>query len=135
SLLGLDVPTTRDALGIAYAQAASNMQAVHDGALVKRMHPGFGARAGITAALLAARGLTGARHVLEGPYGYLHLYERGAYRRERVPGGPRGPLEGTPPAPQPSPCPPHPHPALHAAPAPPAHGGRVPPRPLPLTPL
>jgi 2-methylcitrate dehydratase PrpD len=84
SLLGLDARTTREAFGIAYAQAATNMQAVQDGALVKRLHPGFGAKAGIMAARLAARGLTGARLVLEGPYGYLHLYERGAYRRERL---------------------------------------------------
>jgi 2-methylcitrate dehydratase PrpD len=115
SLLGLDARTTRDAFGIAYAQTATNMQAVHDGALVKRMHPGFGARAGIMAALLAARGLTGARRVLEGPYGYLHLYERGAYRRERILDGLGSAFEVTRLSVKPYPCSLDTHAAIMAA--------------------
>ncbi len=115
SLLGLDARTTREALGIAYAQTASNMQAVHDGALVKRFHPGFGAKGGIIAALLAARGLTGARLVLEGPYGYLSLYERGAYRRERILDGLGTSFEVTRLSVKPYPCSLDTHAAIMAA--------------------
>jgi 2-methylcitrate dehydratase PrpD len=115
SLLGLDPRTTRDALGIAYAQAAGNMQAVHDGALVKRLHPGFGAKAGVMAALLAGRGLTGARLVLEGPYGYLNLYERGACRPERILDGLGTAFEVTRLSMKPYPCSLDTHAAIMAA--------------------
>ena len=39
------------------------------GAMVKRMHPGRSAQAGVLAALLAARGFTGIDEVIEQPYG------------------------------------------------------------------
>jgi 2-methylcitrate dehydratase PrpD len=115
SLLELDARATREALGIAYAQTATNMQAVHDGALAKRLHPGFGAKGGVMAALLAARGLTGARRVLEGPYGYLNLYERGAYRRERILDGLGASFEVTRLSVKPYPCSLDTHAAIMAA--------------------
>ena len=70
------------ALGIAYVQAAGNSQTVEDGALVKRMQVGFAARAGVVAAQLAGRGVTGPLRVFEGRHGYFTLYERGDYNRE-----------------------------------------------------
>jgi len=39
---------------------------------VKRLHPGWGAQAGLTAALLAAEGFTGPSEVLEGKYGFFN---------------------------------------------------------------
>jgi 2-methylcitrate dehydratase PrpD len=81
-LLGLDREKMLHALGIAYHQCAGNSQAVDDGALTKRLGPGLAARAGITAALMAARGITGARNILEGRYGLFNQYHGGDYSRE-----------------------------------------------------
>lgn len=81
-IMRLDFPQFLDALGIAYAQVSTTLQSNMDGALVKRMHPGFAAQAGVFSCQLAQRGITGARNILEGPYGYFQLYERGAYNPE-----------------------------------------------------
>jgi len=76
-ILGLDRDQISDALGIAYAQTAGNAQGLLEGRLVKRMQPAFAASAGVTAAFLASRGVTGSRAFLTGTYGYYPLYERG----------------------------------------------------------
>jgi 2-methylcitrate dehydratase PrpD len=68
-----------DALGIAYHQCAGNMQCIHDGALTKRMGPGFASRGGITAALMAEKGITGAKNCLEGKAGLYNVYHGGDY--------------------------------------------------------
>lgn len=78
-LLGLPFEGVLNACGVAYSQCAANVQPLRDGATVKRFHAGFAARNGVVAATLARNGLTGARHFLEGPYGYYNLYERGEY--------------------------------------------------------
>ncbi|MCJ7605795.1 MAG: MmgE/PrpD family protein [Dehalococcoidales bacterium] len=78
-LMALDEERTTNALGIAYHQCAGNSQAVNDGVLTKRMGPGLAARGGITAALMAERGITGARNILEGEYGLFNLYHGGDY--------------------------------------------------------
>ncbi len=72
------------ALGIAFSQTAGNMQAVVDGALVKRMQPGFMARNGIFSVFLAERGITGPGNLTEGKFGFLELYRRGEVHRERI---------------------------------------------------
>ncbi len=61
---------TVNAMGIAFSQAAGNLQAVVDGALVKRMQPGFMVRSGIFSVLLAERGISGPAGTMEGKYGY-----------------------------------------------------------------
>lgn len=81
-LMGLDSEKLTNALGIAYHQCAGNSQAVNDGVLTKRMGPGLAARGGITAALMAERGITGARNILEGEYGMFNLYHGGDYDRD-----------------------------------------------------
>jgi 2-methylcitrate dehydratase PrpD len=81
-LLDYDAPSINHALGIAYVQAAGNSQTVEDGALVKRMQVGFAARAGVVAAQLAGRGVTGPLRIFEGKHGYFTLYERGDYNRD-----------------------------------------------------
>lgn len=80
--LRLDAETTRHALGIAYAQAAGNGQATLDSALTKRLQAGFAARAGVTAAVLAAAGITGARDVFEGERGWFRVYHGSRYDRD-----------------------------------------------------
>lgn len=83
-MLGLSFPQFVDALGIAYAQVSTTLQSNIDGALVKRMHPAFGVHAGILSCQLAQKGITGARGVLEGRFGYMNLYERGCFNRDQI---------------------------------------------------
>ncbi len=78
-LLKLNADRMVNALGIAYHQCAGNSQAVDDGAMTKRLGPGLAAAGGITAALMAERGITGAHNVLEGGYGFFNQYHGGDY--------------------------------------------------------
>ncbi|OGO30258.1 MAG: hypothetical protein A2Z29_09100 [Chloroflexi bacterium RBG_16_56_11] len=78
-ILGLDEKKLVNALGIAYHQCSGNGQCVNEGSLTKRMGPGFAARAGIMAAFLAGRGVTGAENCLEGELGIFNLYHGGKY--------------------------------------------------------
>ena len=78
-LLGLDEDRLVNALGIAYHQCSGNGQCVTEGALTKRMGPGFAARGGIVAALMAEKGITGAKDCLEGEVGLYNLYHKGEY--------------------------------------------------------
>lgn len=83
-LAGLTEERMLHALGIAYSQAAGNIQSVRDGALVKRIQPGLAARGAILAVDLARRGLTGPSNIFEGTYGFFNLYERGSYDRNEI---------------------------------------------------
>jgi 2-methylcitrate dehydratase PrpD len=67
-MLQLKPLKTLHALGIAGTQAAGLMAAQH-ASMVKRMHPGRSAQAGVYGALLAAKGFTGIEDILEAPYG------------------------------------------------------------------
>lgn len=67
-MLRLNPDKTVHALGIAGTQAAGLMAAQHS-SMVKRMHPGRSAQAGVYGALLAAKGFTGIEDILEAPYG------------------------------------------------------------------
>ena len=78
-ILGLDEETLVNAMGIAYHQCSGNGQCVTEGALTKRMGPGFAARGGIVAALMAQKGITGAKECLEGEVGLFNLYVKGEY--------------------------------------------------------
>jgi 2-methylcitrate dehydratase PrpD len=78
-LLGLDEDRVVNAIGIAYHQCSGNGQCVTEGTLTKRMGPGFAARGGIVAALMAGKGITGARESLEGEVGLFKLYHKGEY--------------------------------------------------------
>jgi 2-methylcitrate dehydratase PrpD len=77
-VLQLSEERMRHALGIAYSQAAGNVQCIRDGALTKRMQLGFAAQAGVSAAYLARGGITGTTHTFDGPYGFLRLYDHDA---------------------------------------------------------
>jgi 2-methylcitrate dehydratase PrpD len=77
-LLKLDVMQTRHALGIAFMQASGTQQANIDPSLSKRMMSAFAARAGVQAALLAQRGITGPAQAIEGKFGLLNMYQSGS---------------------------------------------------------
>jgi 2-methylcitrate dehydratase PrpD len=81
-IMRLDEEKMINAIGLAYHQCGGAGSGVGDGALAKRMGPGFAAKAGVTAALMAERGITGERSSLEGREGRGGLYNtyiRGDY--------------------------------------------------------
>lgn len=81
-ILGFDEEKICNSLGIAYAKCSGNIQAHTEGALTVRLQQGFGSMSGILAIILADKGLTGAKDILEGKYGYYSLYMRGNYNPE-----------------------------------------------------
>lgn len=79
-LLGLNVDTIEDALGIACTQACGLMSAQY-GSMVKRMQHGFASRNGLFSAIMASQNYTGIKKVLEVPYGgYISTFGNGAKR-------------------------------------------------------
>ena len=78
-IMGLDEEKMINALGLAYHQCGGAGSGVGDGALAKRMGPGLAAKAGITSALMAERGITGERDPLEGRTGLFITYMGGDY--------------------------------------------------------
>jgi aconitate decarboxylase len=78
-LWGFNAETTVQALGIVYSQLSCTLQSHREGASVNTMQSGFGAKAGLIAAALAKRGITGPRDCLTGMFGYYPLYEGGNY--------------------------------------------------------
>ena len=78
----LDREKMWDAFGISYCQTAGNVQCMLDGVLVKRMQPAFAAKSAILSTLLAERGITGTKNVLEGDFGFFKLYEGNDYDKD-----------------------------------------------------
>lgn len=76
-VLGLDQRQMVNALGIVYSQAAGNHQVIRDGALTKRMQPGFAAMSALLAVQMARRGIRGAQSTFDGADGLLRVYLRG----------------------------------------------------------
>lgn len=68
-LLGLDADRMQHALGSAGTQAAGLWEFLRDAADSKQLHTAKAAGDGLLAAYLAREGLTGAKHILEGPQG------------------------------------------------------------------
>jgi 2-methylcitrate dehydratase PrpD len=85
-VLGLNEEQMVYAFGIAYHQCSGNGQCTVDGALTKRMGPGFSVRGGVTSALMAQRGVTGARNSLEGEVGLFKVYHHGEYDKKILTG-------------------------------------------------
>jgi 2-methylcitrate dehydratase PrpD len=78
-ILDLNEEQMLNALGLAYSQASGNGQCVRDGALSKRLQPGFAVRAALQGVLLAQRGVTGAHNLFQGDFGLYPVYLRGEY--------------------------------------------------------
>jgi 2-methylcitrate dehydratase PrpD len=83
-VLGLDVAQMINALGIAYSQVAGNHQVTRDGALTKRMQPGFAAQSALVSVQLARRGVRGAQATFEGVDGFLRVYLRDRCDRDML---------------------------------------------------
>ena len=77
-MLGLSVEQIISAQGINSSTAAGLQVFLETGAWTKRMHPGWGALAGITAAQMAKAGFKGPERPYEGKFGLFetHLQER-----------------------------------------------------------
>ncbi|MBY6706132.1 MmgE/PrpD family protein [Rhodococcus sp. BP-241] len=63
-----------DTLGIAASMAAGIIEANRTGGTVKRMHCGWAAHSGVSAAGLARHGITGPPTVLEGRFGFFQAW-------------------------------------------------------------
>src|SRR5882672_6053581 len=76
SLMGLSARQTAHAFGIAGSLAGGLLAFAKagSGGMVKRLHLGRAAEAGVVAARLAQRGYEGPRNVLEGRYGLLDAF-------------------------------------------------------------
>ncbi len=70
-LLGCEADGLADAMGIAASMGAGLIEANRTGGSVKRLHCGWAAHGGVTAAMLAANGMTGPPTVLEGRFGFF----------------------------------------------------------------
>lgn len=73
NLLGLSSDQTVHALAFAAAYASGLVNWL-SGGMVKAIHAGKAAKAGIESSLLAAVGITGPRKIFEGNYGFCHAY-------------------------------------------------------------
>jgi len=103
-----------DAIGIGYHQSSGNGQCVKDGALTKRLGPGFAVKGGITAALMAKMGVTGAKNSLEGEWGLYRQFMDGDYGPEILKADLGKRFEGVNVAIKPYPCCRGIHPAIDA---------------------
>ena len=68
-LMGLPKEVLVNALGICGSQAAALQEFLHDGTLVKKIHPGWGAHSALYALMMAKGGLSGPLKVFEGDFG------------------------------------------------------------------
>jgi 2-methylcitrate dehydratase PrpD len=86
-VLGLAPSEMVNALGIVYSQVAGNHQVSREGALTKRMQPGFAAQAALVSAQLAQRGVSGAQATFEGVDGFVRVYLRDRLDRDALRNG------------------------------------------------
>jgi 2-methylcitrate dehydratase PrpD len=76
-LMGLDASRLAHAFGLQYAQSSGTMQPHVEASPVLPMQVGFNSRAAVQACDIAAIGITAPRFSLDGPFGFLPLFERG----------------------------------------------------------
>ena len=83
-LYGLDADGVTNALGVAASMASGILEANRTGGTVKRMHCGWAAHAGVTAAQLVRHGFTGAPTVLEGRFGFFQAWLHGRFDAAQI---------------------------------------------------
>ncbi len=86
-LHGADTTTISHSMGIAASMGSGLIEANRTGGTVKRMHCGWAAHSGITAAELATAGMTGPPTVLEGRFGFFEAFTGGFYDGPSLVGG------------------------------------------------
>ena len=80
----LSLDEARNVFGFTYSQLAGTMQAHVEGSVALPLQIAGAARAAVCALELAQNGLTAPHDVLDGPYGYFELYERGGSLEGRL---------------------------------------------------
>jgi 2-methylcitrate dehydratase PrpD len=73
-LFGLNAGQLAMAQGVALSVASGSLEFLQDGAWTKRMHPGWAAVAGLTAATLARHGFKGPERPYEGRFGVFNSH-------------------------------------------------------------
>jgi 2-methylcitrate dehydratase PrpD len=76
-VLGLDEAQIAHAMAVSTSMASGIIEANRTGGTVKRLHCGWAAHAGVTAAQLVARGFTGPPTALEGRFGFFEAFLHG----------------------------------------------------------
>ena len=86
----LSLDDARNVFGFTYSQLAGTMQAHVEGSVALPLQIAGAARAAVCALDLAQRGFKAPHDVLDGPFGYFELYERGGSLEDRLakPGNP-----------------------------------------------
>jgi 2-methylcitrate dehydratase PrpD len=74
TLMGLSPHALVMAQGICLSMASGSLEFLEDGAWTKRLHPGWAAQSGITAAALAQQGFVGPSRAYEGRFGLFRAY-------------------------------------------------------------
>lgn len=74
-LMNMNETQMLNAVGIVYSQLVGDGKAARDGVMTSYIQQGTRAKSAIEAALMAAKGMTGTRDVLEGPGGFYSAYE------------------------------------------------------------
>ena len=85
-LMGADICTLVSATGLAGSMAAGMLEL--KGSWLKRLHPGWAAHCGVSAATLAISGFTGPAETFEGGHGFYHTH------LQRIPAGDKSPAHG-----------------------------------------
>ncbi|OUR77186.1 hypothetical protein A9Q83_11760 [Alphaproteobacteria bacterium 46_93_T64] len=80
-ILTLDTSTARSAISLATSMACGSK--IQFGSMTKPLHAGLAARAGVTAARLAAAGVEGHAEPFDGPWGFMSLHH--ATKRSNIP--------------------------------------------------
>ena len=86
-LYGLDAEQITHSVGIAASMASGIIEANRTGGTVKRMHCGWAAHAGVSAAQLVRHGFTGPATVLEGRFGFFQAWLHGQFNPAAISDG------------------------------------------------
>ncbi len=86
-LAGLGAAGIGHAMAIACSMAGGIIEANRSGGTVKRLHCGWAAHSGMTAASMAKHGYTGPPTVFEGRFGFYRAFTDGKLDREAIVGG------------------------------------------------
>lgn len=79
-----DAAAAANAMAVACSMASGIIEANRTGGTVKRIHCGWAAHSGVTAAELVRRGLTGAPTALEGRFGFFEAFLRDEWEIEAI---------------------------------------------------
>nr|WP_306238451.1 MmgE/PrpD family protein [Ornithinimicrobium sp. HY1745] len=86
-LLGLGAEGARNVIGLTASMASGIIEANRTGGTVKRLHCGWAAQSGVTAAELVAAGFTGPPTALEGRFGFFEAFLHGQFNPREVTDG------------------------------------------------